>query len=292
VRCCHVPVASAAVAVVLGVLVAIAFGTGDFLGGRTTNKASVIGTLVVSLAASVVGAALLIAVTEATVTAHDVALGACAGAVNVIGLGLLYQGLARHAAGVVAPIAAVVGAVVPVTWGLLQGERPSVVAFTGVLLAISAGALIGRGASESEGQWGGGAAIATLAGVALGISFVLFAESSDDSGMWPVFAARSTAALLVWSLALGLLARDRPSRVPAGRMRAVAAAAGLLDVAATALLLLAVRRGLTVVVAPIAALAPGFTVLLAWALLGEKLARTQRIGIVAALAGLALVSVG
>ena len=42
-------------------------------------------------------------------------LGAVAGAVNVAGLGLLYDGLARHAAAVVAPVAAVMGSAVPGT---------------------------------------------------------------------------------------------------------------------------------------------------------------------------------
>jgi uncharacterized membrane protein len=67
---------------------------------------------------------------------------------------------------------------------------------------------------------------------------------------------------------------------------------GLLDVAATALLLLAVRRGLVVVVAPIAALAPGFTVLLAWVVLREHLGSAQRVGLASALVGLVLVATG
>jgi len=55
-------------------------------------------------------------------------------------------------------------------------------------------------------------------------------------------------------------------------------------------LLLALRHGLIVVVAPIAALAPGFTVLLAWGVLGERLSGVQRVGLAVALAGLAIVS--
>jgi uncharacterized membrane protein len=55
---------------------------------------------------------------------------------------------------------------------------------------------------------------------------------------------------------------------------------------------LAVRRGLIVLVAPIASLAPGFTVLLAWLVLGEQLGRVQRLGLLCALAGLVLVSTG
>ena len=62
--------------------------------------------------------------------------------------------------------------------------------------------------------------------------------------------------------------------------------------ALTATLLLAVRRGLIVLVAPIASLAPGFTVLLAWVVLGEQLGRVQRLGLLCVLVGLVLVSTG
>jgi uncharacterized membrane protein len=60
----------------------------------------------------------------------------------------------------------------------------------------------------------------------------------------------------------------------------------------TVLLLVAVRRGLLTVVATLAALAPGFTVMLAWVVLREHLAVVQRAGLVLALAGLLLVSLG
>jgi uncharacterized membrane protein len=68
--------------------------------------------------------------------------------------------------------------------------------------------------------------------------------------------------------------------------------AGLLDVGATALVLLAVHKGLLVVVAALAALAPGVTALLAWRVLNERLSSSQQIGLVLALTGLVLVSVG
>ncbi len=243
-------------AVLLGVFVALSFGTGDFFGGRATGRSSAVGTLVISQACGFAAAVVLALATAATVASHDIGLGVCAGAVNVVGLGLLYRALAEHAVGVVAPIAAVVGSLVPVTWGLLQGERPSALSFCGIVLAISAGALISRDQREVAGGWAAGAPIAAVAGFALGASLVLFSETSPDSGMWPVLAARGTAALLVWAFALVLLVRHHPQPVPHGRMIWIALAAGLLDVAGSAFLLLAIRHGLIVIVAPLAALAP------------------------------------
>jgi drug/metabolite transporter (DMT)-like permease len=57
-------------------------------------------------------------------------------------------------------------------------------------------------------------------------------------------------------------------------------------------LLVAVRRDLLVIVAPIVSLAPAFTVVLAWWITGERLHRVQRVGFVVALVGLVLVAAG
>jgi len=58
------------------------------------------------------------------------------------------------------------------------------------------------------------------------------------------------------------------------------------------LLLLAVRRGLVVVVAPVAALAPAFTVMWAWLIVHERVSAAQVAGLALALVGLVLVASG
>jgi drug/metabolite transporter (DMT)-like permease len=68
--------------------------------------------------------------------------------------------------------------------------------------------------------------------------------------------------------------------------------AGLFDVTATALLVVGVRNDLAVVVAPLAALAPGFTVVLAWLVLDEPISRPQTFGLGLALVGLVLIAAG
>jgi len=213
-------------AVLLGLCIAAAFGSGDFVGGRASTSASTIAVLAVAQACSVVGAFAVALLVTADVAASDLVFGAAAGVLSSAGLGLLYHALAQHAAGVVAPITAVVGATVPVVWGFANGERPSTLVVAGIVVAIAAGALVARepgndAVRETPRAAAGGSAQAALAGILFGTSFVLFAETSQASGQWPVLAAR-VAALFFIALALAWLMRAHRVTFPRGRARLLA----------------------------------------------------------------------
>jgi drug/metabolite transporter (DMT)-like permease len=273
--------------VVLGLLVAASFGSGDFLGGLASRHARTLAVLAISQVAALAGAVVVSFAVGGHVYGGDLAFGAVAGALNVVAIGCLYRGLAIGQMGQVAPIAAVIGAVLPVLWGLARGERPGVPALVGIVLAVAAAALLSSEREERQGPLFGRALIlAAAAGVGFGISLVLFAAASHHGGVWPVLSARLTALVVVWaSLAIvGGLGGLRP--VP----KTGAAAAGLLDVGASTLLLIALRGNLTAVVAPVASLAPGFTSLHAWWYLHERVSKVQVAGLVIALIGLGLIA--
>lgn len=279
-------------AVILGLLVAAAFGSGDFLGGRASQRSSTPAVLLVAQAVAIVGALVVAVVVSADVARSDLVNGAIAGGLNVAGLGLLYLGLATGRMGVVAPVTAVVGAVVPVTWGIVEDGQPSNTVLAGVVLAIAAGALIGVTRDEHTDEGTTRAVlIAIAAGAGLGASFIFYAKTSDASGMWPLLTARCVSVVLV--LALVLVLRGRGTvRFPAGPDRLLAAGAGLLDITAATLILVAVREGYIVEVAPVASLAPAATVALAWWVVHERVTRVQLIGLGVALVGLALIAAG
>jgi drug/metabolite transporter (DMT)-like permease len=281
------------VAVALGLVVALSFGSGDFLGGRAAQRASILSVLVIGQFVAVVGALVVAGLVGARVGRSDVGFGAAAGVANVVGLGFLYQGLARARIGVVAPITAVMGALVPVGWALASGERPSTVVLFGAVCAIVAGGLIARERDELDADRpiANGVGYALTSGTLLGISLVLYAETSPASGLWPVAVARLCGLVTVGAFFV-IVAVRAPVPVPSGGARRLAVGAGLLDVTATTVLLVAVRHGLLVVVAPVAALAPAFTVVWAWIILREPVSRTQLSGLALALLGLALVATG
>ena len=276
--------------IALGVLVALAYGSGDFLGGITTKRLPTLTVLLVSqsfgLAAAVV---LVVALRDAPPPAHIFLLSATSGVVLVIALGLLFRGLALGRMSIVAPLSAIGGGVLPVAWGLLRGERPSGLALAGVGVALVAAAIVGGGAEHDpaaaisprlEMALGAGA------GIGFGIVFILLAESSSGSGMWPVFIARCVSVPLLAVVAVVLGRSPRVARADI----APVAGAGLCDVGANALVVLAVRRGLLSLVAPVASLYPATTVVLARFVLHERIGRQRAAGLALGLVGLALIA--
>lgn len=283
-------------AVILGVLVAAGFGTGDFLGGRASRDAPAVGVLFVAQVTALVLAVVAAVAVAGHADGRSLAFGAVAGVFNAAGLGALYRGLATGRMGVVAPVTAIVAAVIPVGWGLATGERPAAVVLVGVVVAIAAGALVGcepdfpdeaPTADARTALW-----LALAGGTAFGVSFVCLAETRSGSGFWPILAERIAATVVIGAAVLIATRLRHGSVLPRDHPRPLAVAAGVLDVGSTLLLLLAVRRGLLSVVAPLAALAPAATVVWAWTLLKEPVTRLQLVGLGASVVGLALIALG
>jgi drug/metabolite transporter (DMT)-like permease len=278
--------------IALGVLVALSYGTGDFLGGISAKRLPTVTVLLVSQTVGLTAAVVLVlALRDAPPAAHVFALSAGAGVVGVFALWLLFRGLAVGRMSVVAPLSAIGGGVLPVFWGLIRGERPSALALAGVGLAFVAVVIVGRGAEHEpahavsprwEMTFGGGA------GLGFGVVFILLSEAATTtgSGMWPIFIARCASVPLLVAIGVALGGLSRVQRVDI----APVAAAGLFDVGANALILLAVRRGLISLVAPVASLYPATTVVLARFVLHERIGRQRLGGLMLGLAGLALIA--
>lgn len=284
-------------AVLLGLLVAAAYGSGDFFGGLSAKKASVSAVVVLSQAMGLPLLAVLVLLAGGEATTRVLLLGAAAGAVGGIGLTCLYRGLAIGRMSVVAPITAVGAAVVPLAWGLLQGERPGPAALVGVVVAIVAVGLVSRTGDDaidgSDVPEPSAARpyllLAVIAGTAFGGVFVLLAETGADAGFWPLVAGRLASITLL--LIVGLATRQ--SFAPGTRLALLPmAAAGNLDMAANAIYLLAARRGLLALVAVLSSLYPVSTVLLARLALKEELLRVQVVGLGLAATGVALIASG
>lgn len=281
-------------AVFLGLAVAATYGAGDFFGGLATKRTATWAVVVVVQVVGLVALLVLVPLDGAAFPAwRDLWLGAIASLAGTAGVGLLYLGLARGPMGVVAPITAVGAAVLPVAWGLLQGERPSIVALVGVVLALVAVAFIARHPPEHGPDEPAAAATSTLvmavaSGACFGTFFIVISHTDDGSGFWPLLSGRVASIPLL----VVVLAMARQQLVPERASLGSATLAGFLDVAANSLLILAVREGLLALVSPVASLYPATTVLLARVVLDERLHRLQIGGLVAALVGVVLIAGG
>jgi drug/metabolite transporter (DMT)-like permease len=208
----------------------------------------------------------------------------------IVGLGALYRGLAVGAMSVVAPISAT-AAVIPVVVGLATGDHPGALQGVGIAVALIGVALAAREpAQEGDGRvTASGVGLALIAAGGLGCSLVALKAAADVDAGWAALAFR----LVMTTLILVAVAATRPRRAHKrpGDMPALGIA-GVLDGTATLLFATAFSRGLLSVVAVLGGLYPVVTVILAQTLLHERLARGQRVGVVAALAGVAMIAAG
>jgi drug/metabolite transporter (DMT)-like permease len=276
------------IGILLAALSGLVWGAGDFSGGKASQRADALLVVMLSKAASLPLLALYMVLMPAGARATAIGWGAVAGVFGVIGMFAFYRALSGGAMAIVAPISAVAAALLPVVFGLAAGERPGALALTGAACAIAAIGLVsaagGTGTKVTRALVG----LALLSGAAFGLFFTSLSRAGDDAGLWPVAGAQ--AAAIVFGAPLLAHRLRRGAARPAGPSVRWLLAAGVLDMTANALYLLAASRGDLSIVAPIASLYPVSTVLLAMAVDRERLRAVQLAGLGLAATALVLVA--
>jgi drug/metabolite transporter (DMT)-like permease len=279
--------------VVLAALSGLVWGVGDFAGGKATQRAAALLVVWLSKLVSLPLLAVFLLVLFVPLSMVSLIWGAFAGAIGLVGVWLFYRALSAGAMTLVAPITAVTSAAIPVLVGLLQGERPEGVRLVGVccaLLAIGLVSLAPRPAGQELVVTPRLISYALGAGLSFALFFILLAAAGDaadgDPGLWPI-ASSQISALLVGGV---LLVLTRPAGRPRGASFGWTLVAGPFDMTANALYLLATRTGALSIVAPLAALYPVTTVLLALLVDRERLRALQIVGLALAAVALVLVS--
>ncbi len=277
--------------IVLAAAAAWIFGLGDFCGGRASRRLDSLSvTLVGQLFGLIVLGVALIGFADPLAPAADWVWGALGGAGGLLGLGLLYFCLANGAMTVVGPLTAVVSAVIPVVVGFALGERPSPVAFVGIVLALGGIVLVTGAIGTPHVPTSPRIIVLTvLGGAGFGFMYVCLDQTSDESGMWPLVAARLVSIGVAAAVVFG---RGRPPASDVSRSNGYAVAAGVFDMGANVLFILATREGLLSLVSVITALYPVSTILLAVRFDRERLSPTQVLGLVGVGVAVALVALG
>ncbi len=310
----------------LGLLAALSYGVSDFLGGVASRRAHF---LWVGLGVQLIGAVLSFALAPMIGTALSPASlapslgwGALSGVGSAVGLVLLYRGYGRGSMAVVGPLSAVGAAVLPSVAGVLLGDRLSLLALVGVVVALPAIWLVSRqsdgagrdGAGQSRGQSRGqshgqsrgrsrgrsragrrvrtGVLDGIVSGLGFGVLFTALGQADPRSGLWPVATGQLSSTVLV-AVIVAVGAFGRPSR-PGLDRRALVQVLGtaVLSIGANVAFLAATRHGSITVSAVLTALYPAFTVLLAVAVLRERPERGQLVGLALAAAAVTLIVLG
>ena len=273
----------------LGFATAVCWGLADFLGGLLTRRLALPVVLLVSQLAGLGAIAVVVAAATPQVpAAADVAPAVVAGACQLAGIAALYGALAIGTMSVISPISASGAAILPIVVGIATGERPEAVQIAGMAAALT-GAVLATRSSESARGAASRRALALGAIAALGFGgFYVGMDAAVDSAdpLWALLAARATAGMVLVVVLLGL----RPSLDARRTDLSPLILIGLLDVGANTCFTLGAETGLLSVVSVLASLYPVTTVVLARAVLGERLGAVQAAGVAIALTGVALIA--
>jgi drug/metabolite transporter (DMT)-like permease len=208
----------------------------------------------------------------------------------------LLRGLSRGRMAVVAPTSAVGAAVLPVLAGLAAGDRLVTLVWIGLILAFPGIWLVSRqvpDGTETVGSRplaaGRGALLdGLLGGLGFGVLFVALGQIPESAGTLPLALNQLTGALVTVVVATMLRQRWQPSSRAAGW----GISSGLLGVSGSLAFVEASHLADLGVVAVLASLYPAVTVLLARALLSERLGTGQRLGLVFCSAAVGLIAAG
>ncbi|MEO7896768.1 MAG: DMT family transporter [Pseudolysinimonas sp.] len=282
--------------VVVGLACALVYGAADFFGGQASRRVSPVRVVSLSAIVGLALMALFALLLGGRMSDEALLWGGLSGIAGSMAILTLYAALAIGPMSILSPLTAVISALVPLSWGLLQGERLSTLGYIALGIALVAVVLVGfvpdKGAVRPRPR---GIVLATLSGVLIGVFLILVDRAPDDSGLLPLIFNRITYLVVLWSILLVMFIVARLRHSPPGPSVRPAiwliVAAGMADSVANTLLLIGFRIGELSVVAVLTALYPAGTIALAAIVLKERIAPVQWVGLGLALAAAAMLAV-
>jgi drug/metabolite transporter (DMT)-like permease len=273
----------------LAILSSILWGTSDFEGGRLSKKHAPLAVLGFSQVLGLIFGIVLMLVSgawtaQALGSGGYLVPGIIAGIFGYFGLFCLYAGLSTGRMGVVSPISSM-GAIVPLTYALINGDRLSTITSIGVVLAL-VGVFCASGPELSQGLPLKPLLLAIGAALGFGTALTSMSIGSQSSALMTMVSMRGATFFVTIAIALklrtmgGFTKKEYPSLI----------FIGVADFLANVLLGVACTKGLVSIAMVLGSLFPIATALLAFKFLRERLQKVQYVGIALAVAGVALIS--
>jgi len=272
--------------ILYGLASAAGWGVGDFFGGLATKWISVYRVILIS---QLVGVTMLlvfaVVVAEPLPSVDNLLLGGIAGISATSGLTALYLGLARGHMGIVAPVAAVVAAILPILVALFSEGLPSnsqLIGFGFALLAVWLLSSAGDDTTFTRRDL----RLPVFAGMGFALFNILIDRVDDVALMWPLVAARVASISTLSLVSIFQRRRESISRKQLG----IIVATGICETGGMAFFALATHLGRLDVSTILSSLYPVATVILAWTIMKEQFKRQQLVGILLAFVALVLIA--
>ncbi len=274
---------------ILALLSSLLWGTSDFEGGRLSKKHAPIAVLGFSQVVGLIFGIILMLISgswraQALGDGGYLIPGIFAGFLGYFGLFCLYAGLSTGRMGVVSPISSM-GAVVPLTYALIKGDTLSTITSIGVVLAL-VGVFCASGPELSAGLPIKPLLLALGAAIGFGTALTSMSIGAQSSALMTMVSMRAATFLVTISIAVkfrstgGFSKKEMPTLI----------FMGVADFLANVLLGVACTKGLVSIAMVLGSLFPIATALLAFKFLHERLHKVQYVGIILAVAGVALIS--
>lgn len=207
---------------IIGLTGAFIFGAADFLGGLASKRIMPVLATAIAASSGLVALLVVLPFLGGTWSAEAVLWGTLSGITGAAAISLLFASLAIGPMSILSPLTAVVSAVVPMTVGLLGGDRFAPIGYWGLGLALVAVVLVGfvpeKGAVRPSAK---GIAMAIGSGAMIGAFIILIDQTPDDSGLVPLVLNRAVNATIMFTI-VGVLALVAARRRVLARERASA----------------------------------------------------------------------
>jgi drug/metabolite transporter (DMT)-like permease len=261
------------------------WGASDFLGGMGARRANAFLFTAIVHVSGMVAVGSLALMTRAPFPGNaSLVWSLLAGSVGGIALALFYRSLASGNMGLIAPVAAVLGAAIPTIVTAFAEGFPGDRHVLGFILAGIGVWLISR--TEADAGRPKGLGMAVLAGIGFAGFYLCIHQAGNASALWVATCSRSASLLVTGAFVLfGRHLRAVPEPV-----LGIAVVAGILDITGSTVFIRAAQIGRLDDAVVLSSLYPVITVLLARIFLHEHFSRARTIGMVAALAAVPMIA--
>lgn len=269
-----------------GLAATMVWGTSDFLGGYATRRVKpFLFTAVFNLGGLILVGALAFLTHPAYLSGRSALWVLAGGMCGSAGVAIFFRALSTGRMGLVAPLAAVIGAAIPAILSMLREGFPGRIPICGFIFAAAGLWLITRSEDGSSPENIG---LAVVAGIGFAAFYICIRQAGSGSPLW--FASLTRVGGLLITGLIVLLQGNFREITPFGVRWGVLA--GGIDSVGTMMFVLSSQSGRLDEAVFISSLYPAVTVLLARFVLKERFTRWRFIGILAALAAVPMIASG